>query len=194
MRDKFTCRILGKAVEKAMENIDYVDKAKIEITQKFLDLPKRQFPSVEQAETNHRKAIERLKNLRSSASSEKLIQTAECDWFGAEEILTLAKAAKSSALKKIYDNCLPAEIQVISIGKWNFVGWPGECFTDFALKVKDEFKDAFVISLANGELRGYIVTKEAFEEGGYEASNALFRYTSGNILVDKTIELLGITE
>ena len=34
--------------------------------------------------------------------------------------------------------------------------------------------DTFVISLANGELQGYIATEEAAMEGGYEATNALF--------------------
>ena len=39
-------------------------------------------------------------------------------------------------------------------------------------------------------MQGYIVTKEAAEEGGYEASNALFNYQSGQMLVDKTLEIL----
>jgi sugar (pentulose or hexulose) kinase len=38
--------------------------------------------------------------------------------------------------------------------------------------------------------RGGIVTKEAAEEGGYEASNALFSYQAGDIFVDKTFEAL----
>jgi len=39
-------------------------------------------------------------------------------------------------------------------------------------------------------LQGYIVTKEADDEGGYEASNALLSYMSGDIMVQKTAELL----
>ena len=39
-------------------------------------------------------------------------------------------------------------------------------------------------------MQGYIVTKEAAQEGGYEASNALFAYQSGQILVNKTIKIL----
>ena len=93
-------------------------------------------------------------------------------------------------LEKTYKNCLPAEIQIIKVGQWSFVGWQGEMFIEYSLDVKDKNKNTFIISLANGEMQGYIVTKEAAEEGGYEASNALFSYQSGQILIDKTIEIL----
>ena len=61
---------------------------------------------------------------------------------------------------------------------------------EFALEVKSKAENSFVISCANGEMQGYIVTKEAFEEGGYEASNALFDYRSGEMFVNKTLEAL----
>ena len=44
-----------------------------------------------------------------------------------------------------------------------------------------------MISLANGELQGYIVTSQAVGQGSYESSNALFSHKSGEILVDKTL-------
>jgi hypothetical protein len=43
--------------------------------------------------------------------------------------------------------------------------------------------------MANGETQGYITTKEAAEEGGYEASNALFSYETGLLFVEKTLEM-----
>ncbi len=91
----------------------------------------------------------------------------------------------------MYDSYMPAEIQVFAIGDWTFVAWPGEVFIEYALAVKAERPDTFVISLANGELQGYIVTPEAAAEGGYEASNALFDAASGQVLVNKTLEMLG---
>jgi hypothetical protein len=45
--------------------------------------------------------------------------------------------------------------------------------------------------MSNGELQGYLVTEEALAEGGYEASNALFKSPDGaNILMDLAAELL----
>ena len=87
---------------------------------------------------------------------------------------------------------MPAEIQLIRIGPWSFVAWPGEIFVEFALQVKSRHPNTFIISLANGELQGYLVTKEAVAEAGYEASNALFASpASGEQFVLETLELLG---
>ena len=88
-------------------------------------------------------------------------------------------------------SCLPAEVHAIRLGPWTFVGWPGECFVEFALKVKQTRAGTFVISLANGDTQGYLVTAEAVAEGGYEASNAVFRSPdSGELLVEATLALL----
>ena len=46
---------------------------------------------------------------------------------------------------------------------------------------------AFVTSLANGELQGYITTPGA---NGYEANWTMFKPESGDILVEKALELI----
>ena len=66
-------------------------------------------------------------------------------------------------------------MNVLSITRWH---------------VKKLFANTFVISCANGEMQGYIVTKEANDEGGYEASNALLSYKSGDIMVQNNAQLL----
>ena len=50
------------------------------------------------------------------------------------------------------------------IGPWFFVGWPGEAFVEFALMVKASHPNCYVISMANGELQGYLVTEEAMRQ------------------------------
>ena len=48
-----------------------------------------------------------------------------------------------------------------------------------------------MISLANGQLQGYLVTEEAVRQGWYEAMNSLFASPeSGMALVETTLELL----
>jgi hypothetical protein len=47
--------------------------------------------------------------------------------------------------------------------------------------------------LVSGDFPAYArmyLQKEAYDEGGYEASNALFSYKTGNVMVDKTAQLL----
>jgi len=59
-----------------------------------------------------------------------------------------------------------------------------------ALAVKAEARDTYLISLANGELQGYIATEAAAAEGGYEASNAIYAPAAGWTLVEATLRLL----
>jgi hypothetical protein len=65
---------------------------------------------------------------------------------------------------------------------------------EYALALKKRHPNVFPISLANGELQGYIVTQEAVAEGGYEASNALFSWRSGPLLVEAAAELVAEME
>ncbi len=183
--------ILGRAVERAIPEIEYLSSTSLGAMQRFVDLPRRSFPSLQEAQGKLTCAIEKLERLRGAGAPRQEVRTAEVDWFGAEEAVTLAQAAQDGRLEDFTLSCLPGEVQILKVGRWSFVGWPGELFVEYALAVKDRCQDTFVISLANGELQGYIVTEEAAQEGGYEASNSLFSPQSGKILADTTLRMLG---
>ena len=134
------------------------------------------------------------KSCANSQADRREVRTAECDWFGAEETLALARAAADGRLQAAVASVMPAEITLMRIGPWSFVGWPGEAFVEFSLAVKAKHPNCHVISLANGELQGYLVTQEAVQEHWYEAMNSLFANPDAGItLVDKTLELLHAT-
>jgi neutral ceramidase len=183
--------LLGQAIAQVIPQIEYTTAAKLRTAQRSVDLPRREFPPISKAEERVGRAREKLEYLRRSSAPRQEVRTAEVDWFGAEETLTLARAAQEGRLEAYYQMCLPAEVQVLKIGPWSFVGWPGEMFVEFSLAVKAEARDTFVIALANGELQGYVVTEGAALEGGYEASNAILGPQSGGLLVATTLELLG---
>ncbi len=183
--------ILGASVLKIISNIEYQSDISLQCFQREIDLPKKSFPNVQIAENQLKNAVEKLEQLRSDNAKWQDIRTAECDWFGAEETLTLAKAVEKQEINDYYKSCLPAEIQLLKIGPWNFFGWPGEIFTEYALLLKKKVENSFVISLANGELQGYITTQEAADNGWYEGSNALFHAKSGQLLVDESVKLFG---
>ena len=183
---------LGRAIEAVLPEIQYEDTFSLDCRQMSVELAVRTFPSVAQAEVDLTQARDRLAQLRADRAERTAVRTAQCDWFGAEETLALARAAASGRLASFVESCMPAEIQLIRIGPWSLVAWPGEIFVEFALQIKSRHPNTFVISLANGELQGYLVTTQAVAEGGYEASNALFASPeSGEKLVLKTLELLG---
>jgi neutral ceramidase len=183
-------RILGEAVEKALPNVQYADDVRIGCWSEFVTPPRRQMLPLGEAERRLEAAVARLANLRRTGASRQEVRTAECDWFGAEESVTLARAALDGRLDAAAQSCLPAEVQVIRVGPWVFAGWPSEVFVEYGLAVKRRFPRTFTIELANGELQGYIVTPEAADEGGYEASNALFAPETGELFVRSTLDLV----
>ena len=183
--------LLGREIAGALPRIQYRSSLEVRSVRRFLDLPRRRFPPLPEAEEKVKLAREKLDHLRRTHAPRQEVRTAEVDWFGAEETLTLAQAAQRGRLEPYYQMCLPAEVQVLKIGPWAFVGWPGEMFIEFSLAIKEKARDTYVIALANGELQGYIVTEEAALEGGYEASNTILDPASGEMLVATTLELLG---
>ena len=183
---------LGQSIVRAVDSIDYEDAPRLDCIRGVVDLPPRVLPSESKAQEQLHQAASQLEMLRQSGADPARVRMAECDWFGAEEALTLARAAESGRLDALIASVMPAEIMATRIGPWFFVSWPGEISVEFALEVKAQHPDCHVISLANGELQGYVVTEQAMREGRYEALNALFAGAeSGRLLVEKTIELLG---
>ena len=69
------------------------------------------------------------------------------------------------------------ETQVIRVGNIVFNGMPGEMFAEIGLDIKEksEYSRNINVELANG-CYGYIATKKAFSEGGYEVT--LDRYVN----------------
>ncbi|MBR4287938.1 MAG: hypothetical protein IKT50_00710, partial [Clostridia bacterium] len=66
-------------------------------------------------------------------------------------------------------------VSVVAFGKIAIVGYGGEPFTEYAIKVREAFPELFVLTacLANGA-QGYLPSAAAFEEGGYEAAASNF--------------------
>ena len=121
-------KLLGASIATAIGTICYEDELMLECRQSFVQLPLREFPTEAEAEARVQQAEDRLARLRRNGVEPGTVRTAECDWFGAEETLLLARAARDGRLQTVASQCMPAEIQVIRIGRWTFVGWPGEQF------------------------------------------------------------------
>jgi neutral ceramidase len=182
--------LLGAAVEAVIPAISYHSDPALAWSRTLIELPQRVFPQLDAAEEKLSRARARFAKLQSGGITSQEVRTAECDLFGAEETVTLAKASRDGRVGEACRSCLPAEVQLLEVGPWRFVGWPGEVFVEYGLAVKERRPGTFIINLANGELQGYIVTAEAAHEGGYEASNAFFGPESGDLLVRATLGLL----
>ena len=184
---------LGRSIAEAVRSIDYTHDVTLGCARAWVDLPARAFPPVDRAQEQLDQATGRLETLRRTGADRGAVRTAECDWFGAEEGLVLAHAAANGRLDALVASLMPAEVMLMRIGRWSLVGWPGETFVEFSLMVKQSHPDCYVISLANGELQGYLTTEEAVRQGRYESLNSLFSNPeAGTALVSKTFELLRV--
>lgn len=185
--------VLGRAVQTTLATLDYLDHVPIAVSRENIELPLRPVPPLAEAEDRLTQARQHYRQLQRDSAPRTEVRTAECDVFGAEETVTLAKAAASGKLAAVARDYMPAEVLVIRLGKWKFIGWPGEVFVEYGLMVRQADPDAFVITLAGSDLQGYLVTQEGIDKQWYEANNAIFKSPeSPQRLVEATIKLLAV--
>src|ERR1700724_3808342 len=80
---------------------------------------------------------------------------------------------------------------VVTLGDLAFVGIPGELFVELglALKANSHFARTFVAGYCN-DLIGYIPTRAAYPEGGYEVDTARIASGSGETIVESALAAL----
>ncbi len=73
---------------------------------------------------------------------------------------------------------IPTELQVVRLGELTFTAMPFEVFTEYQWMVDAAAQgyESLVVGYANGNY-GYLPTRAAFDEGGYEVDRAWWFYT-----------------
>jgi Neutral/alkaline non-lysosomal ceramidase, N-terminal len=86
---------------------------------------------------------------------------------------------------------LAAAMTIVTIGDLAIVGIPGELFVELGLLIKatPHFARTFVAGYCN-DLIGYIPTRAAYAEGGYEVDTARIAAGSGETIVDTALSAL----
>ena len=87
---------------------------------------------------------------------------------------------------------IEAEVQVFALGDdFAIVSLPGEVFVELGMYIKERspYPGTMVLELTNGSV-DYIPDRKAFVEGNYEAVSARCGPGSGEILVEKVLEIL----
>ena len=88
------------------------------------------------------------------------------------------------------------EVQAFRLGELGVVGLPGELFSEFGLALKRDapYAGLIVNTLCNGTNTGYVCTREAYRNGGYEPRLRNFSRNApgtGELFVQHALELLG---
>jgi neutral ceramidase len=145
----------AEALRVSEELTSFNAEVELKATKEMLVLKSQEIPSAE-----------KLQEIVDAGSQ---MANIELDWqYGwAKDALEYAKAGKLS-------DDIPVEIQVLTLGnEIALVGIPGEVFVEIGLAIKEKspFKWTFPIECTNGCV-GYMPTRIAFDEGGYESAMA----------------------
>lgn len=154
------CRDIGRVITDAV--VDIWDKTE----------QKRPFPISSVVEmkyiptnTKHIEKVEEFKKIKEKYDA------------GLLPDMELSDKAELLRVCELYDEKLFQKVPVsaIGMGEIGFVGFGGEPFTEYSYNIRKAVPDMFLIvaCLVNGG-EGYLPTKEAFDEGGYEAKNSRF--------------------
>ena len=112
------------------------------------------------------------------AACELLRKNRENDYAEGEKkphITDLGNATRIVNLRKGAPIYRQVPVTVLKLGDIAIVGFGGEPFTHYAIAIREACSDTTVLTgcCSNG-YEGYLPTKQAFVEGGYEASSSAF--------------------
>jgi len=165
---------LGGYALQALGGVDASEEVSIGVTSASVHLDVRSLPSREEA----MKEVDRLSSTEGELSKEdrKRLKRA---------LGTASLAERSDFIRSMLGERKRTEVQLVSVNDSLLVGVPAELFVRYALDLKDEMKPKRVILVGYcNDMVGYVVTPEAFEEGGYEAGVTLFEPHSGAKMLD----------
>jgi len=177
--------MLAGEVLKVLEQIKVSPKIHLDVKRELVELPLKDLPSSREAEKEFQRKTSAVDESKET-SHEKLTR-AKIEKFYAEITLSLVKEVESLGLGRT----IGAEIQVMRLNNTVLVAIPGELFVEIGLDVKkkSEFENTFIVGLANGEI-GYIPTRQAFMEGGYESISTKFTEEAGERIKDAVLKLI----
>ena len=83
------------------------------------------------------------------------------------------------------------QISAVKIGPVVLIGAPGESFVDIGLELKrtEGYDLVLPTSITNGYY-SYLPTKEAFDEGGFEARTSEFKRGIAEIIIEESKKML----
>ncbi|NSW89901.1 MAG: neutral/alkaline non-lysosomal ceramidase N-terminal domain-containing protein [Firmicutes bacterium] len=169
--------LLGSHVSHSLEKKERLETKPLKILSKKISLPLR--PITKEAVEWAKKLLEERGDYIPS------LLDGVPDEVYAREILKLAQVKEKDII---------TEIQAVRLGDTIITTLPGEVFVEFGLRIKKEsgHKNMLVFGLAN-DMVGYIPTKAAFDEGGYEiktACSSKLREDAGDILTSEVLNLV----
>lgn len=183
---------LGKAVLRAVEGAQWLAEPRLAVAHQAVELVLKTYPDPEELAKRTAILKQRHADLVASGAPYPEVQTADVWVLGAECNYQNALDERSGKLQERYKAGAPYEVFALTINDTGWAFLPGEVFSDFGLKIKENspLTHTHVVTMTNGHLPGYCVTKEALDEGGYESGNSILDPATGEVFVDTAVSLL----
>lgn len=158
-----TGRSLAEATRSALDKAEIVKGRGIGYLHKKVSFPLAQPPSLDELE----EFIARQKEgINDATLPEQIMRRSYIRW---------AEDTKEKILKGTFERQVEGKISLLRIGDVALLFLPGEVFSEIGKKAKDIMRSKGLFPFVVGyydKLVGYIPTASAFEEGGYEVTDA----------------------
>ncbi len=167
-RERFSWEVVGKlgrevadAVKAVLPDMRLLNDVEIDVASEIVELPLQPPPNKEELE---KIVAETEKAMKASEpnSVDSRINWAYNDWA---RTLLAGKSRTSISF----------EVFRLKLADCNIIALPGEAFVEYALQIKAMKPNTMVAAYSNGNV-GYIPTKSAFPEKGYEVEVAYKLY------------------
>jgi len=176
--------LLADATLVALPDITTSDAPTLNALTIPVNLPLKDYPPLEEAIKSLKDADELLARLTAEGAPPEQIMPAKTQRLYAS--ITNFYAREALALP---DGHLPIELQGFRLGDAAFVAIPGEVFVEIGLTLKRRLPQmTFVFGIANGYI-GYVPTREAYADGGYEVVSSKCQPDAADVLVEKVANL-----
>jgi len=155
---------IARAGLSIMDSIALSSQVEIEAGVRAIALPTRAPTAAEAQADAERSRAELARAQQAGDARAAKIHAAMLDW--AREMCELPSRGAPA-------EPVAAEVQAITTDDIAIVGLPGEVFVEIGANIvaASPFQHTFIVGYAN-RLVGYIPTRQAFDEGGYEVDNA----------------------
>jgi neutral ceramidase len=175
-------RALGSEVLKVMKAVNKTNgEVEISTTSEVIKLPQRKLPSIDFVKNDLKHGEEMLKQLRSRGASGGETRVVESLVEGAKGLLAAYDYAS-----KFEGREFEVEIQVFRLGEVvTLCAVPAELFVELGLEIKKDLKamTPLIVGYANGFI-GYVLTEEAYREGGYESLSTFLDASAGKRIIE----------
>jgi hypothetical protein len=156
----------------------------LSVTNLLLDLPAKTFGAPEQMEMEADTLRQEVVRLRRELADESRLRAAVAR-------ATQAGWRAQNARRYHGKSTIPLPMQCIRIGDTALLSIPGEPFIEISQRIVagSPFRHTLFSGYSNGGF-GYIPTKDAYPEGGYEIEATPFAPDAADVLVDAALRLL----